>query len=60
MGSIYKRGKKLWVAFKNAKDAHEGTFRSATEADGMYYAYLSFPSGSGASPPAEPDKVPAP
>jgi hypothetical protein len=30
------------VAFKTAKDAREGAVRTATEADGMYYAYLSF------------------
>ena len=33
------------VAFKNAKDAAQGAMRTATEADGMYYAYLSFAGG---------------
>ena len=28
--------------FKNAKDAQEAAVRTATEPDGMYYAYLSF------------------
>ncbi|MGH9884497.1 MAG: hypothetical protein ACREBE_03155 [bacterium] len=49
------------IAFKNAKDAKEGTVRSATEADGMYYAYLRFPPGTegavtapSAAEPAEP------
>jgi hypothetical protein len=34
------------IAFKNTKDVKEGTVRSATEADGMYYAYLRFPEGT--------------
>jgi hypothetical protein len=42
-------GIEVRVLFKNAKDAHEAAVRSATEADGMYYAYLSFP-GSAAQP----------
>lgn len=43
-----KRGRRIEVriAFKNPKDAREGTIRTATEADGMYYAYLSFPEGT--------------
>lgn len=50
-------GIEVRVVFKNAKDAHEAAVRSATEADGMYYAYLSFP-GSSASQPttADPEK----
>jgi hypothetical protein len=35
------------IAFKNAKDAREATVRTATEADGRYYAYLTFPEGTG-------------
>ncbi len=54
------------IAFKNAKDARQATVRTSTEADGMYYAYLTFPRGS--EPPAvtapvtkpEPDDEPAP
>jgi len=38
------------IAFKSAKDAREGTVRSATEADGMYYTYLSFPEGTDVKP----------
>jgi hypothetical protein len=38
------------IAFKNAKDAREATVRTATEADGMYYAYLAFPEGTEAAP----------
>lgn len=34
------------ITFKNAKDTKEGSTRTATEADGMYYAYLSFPEGT--------------
>jgi hypothetical protein len=34
------------IAFKNAKDVKQATMRSATEADGMYYAYLQFPEGT--------------
>jgi hypothetical protein len=35
-------GIELRITFNTPKDAKEGTYRSATEADGMYYAYLSF------------------
>ena len=56
------------IAFKNAKDVKQGTVRSATEADGMYYAYLRFPEGTAGpvttpsrSDAAEPDaQAPAP
>lgn len=41
-----KKGIEVRINFKNAKDAREGTLRTATEADGMFYAYLSFPEGS--------------
>lgn len=40
------------IAFKSVKDAREATLRSATEPDGMYYAYLTFPEGTEA--PATP------
>jgi hypothetical protein len=40
------------IAFKTAKDAKAGTVRTATEADGMYYAYLSFPEGTDVRPAA--------
>jgi hypothetical protein len=42
------------IAFKNAKDAREAAVRTATEADGMYYAYLTFPEGTGAPATAKP------
>ena len=35
------------ITFKNPKDAREGSLRAAAaDADGMYYAYLSFPEGT--------------
>lgn len=42
------------IAFKNAKDAREAAVRTVTEADGMYYAYLTFPEGTGAPATANP------
>jgi hypothetical protein len=36
------------ITFKNPKDAREGTLKAAAaDADGMYYAYLTFPEGTG-------------
>jgi hypothetical protein len=50
-------GIEVRIAFKNAKDAKEGALRSATEADGMYYAYLSFAGTASVEPTlAEPEK----
>ncbi len=34
------------LVFKNPKDARQGTLRTTTEADGLFYAYLSFPEGA--------------
>lgn len=42
------------IAFKNPKDAREATLRTATEADGMYYAYLTFPEGTDTRPAGSP------
>jgi len=44
-----KKGKAIEVriAFKDPKGASQGSLRTATEADGMYYAYLSFAGGGG-------------
>jgi hypothetical protein len=39
------KGVEVRIAFKNAKEAAQGSVRTATEADGMYYAYLSFGGG---------------
>jgi len=46
--SAKKKGKgiEVRIAFKDAKSAAQGSVRTATEADGMYYAYLSFAGGS--------------
>jgi len=46
-----KRGKgiEVRIAFKSGKQAAQGTVRTATEADGMYYAYLSFGGGGEAA-----------
>lgn len=40
-----KAGVEVRITFKNAKDAREGTLRTATEADGLNYGYLAFPPG---------------
>ena len=47
------------ITFKNPKDAKEATVRTATEADGLFYTYLSFPPGTDLPPvdttaPADP------
>lgn len=52
-----RRGIEVRVTFKNAKDAREGSLRTATEADGMFYAYLTFPAGStGDAPASDPER----
>lgn len=40
------RGIDVRITFKNPKDVREAAVRSATEADGMHYVYLSFPEGT--------------
>ena len=55
-GPSHGAGIEVRVAFKNPKDAHEGAVRTATEADGMYYAYLSFAGSGGAASTSEPEK----
>lgn len=55
------KGVEVRIAFKNAKDAAQASVRTATEADGMYYVYLSFTGGSpppesSTTKPAEPEK----
>jgi hypothetical protein len=50
-------GIEVRITFKNPKDAKEGGTRTATEADGMYYVYLSFGGGSAEQPTVqEPEK----
>lgn len=66
-GIVAQRGRRgrsieVRIAFKNSKDAREGTIRTATEADGMYYAYLTFPEGTPTAndpktEPTKPDKT---
>lgn len=41
-----KRGVEVRIWFKNPKQARQGALRLATEADGLFYAYLSFPEGA--------------
>ena len=41
-------GSEVFIQFKNPADAHEGVVRTATEADGLYYTYLTFAHGTGA------------
>jgi hypothetical protein len=55
----HKAGIEVRVTFKNPKDAHEATVRTATEADGMFYTYLEFPEGAEASqtPATSPTKA---
>jgi hypothetical protein len=56
--SAKKKGKgiEVRVAFKDAKQAAQGTVRTATEADGMYYVHVTFAGGSPAVPSAGPEK----
>jgi hypothetical protein len=46
------KGVEVRITFKDAKAAGQASLRTGTEADGLYYAYLSFSGGS----PAMPDK----
>jgi len=46
----HKAGIEVRVAFKNPKDAREGALRTATEPDGMFYAYLDLTGGTTAAP----------
>jgi len=46
--NAHPAGIEVRISFKNAKDAKEGQLRSATEADGYSYAYLSW-AGTGGS-----------
>jgi hypothetical protein len=57
-----KRGRaiEVRVVFKNPKDARQATVRTTTEADGLFYAYLSFPEGAdSAVVPSEGEARPA-
>ncbi len=52
-------GVDIRITFKNPADAREASVRTATEADGMYYVYLSFPAGTPTSD-ARPSGPPEP
>jgi hypothetical protein len=51
-----KRAIEVKIKFKNPKDVREGVLRSATEADGLYYVYLTFPEGTDAGKPVTIDE----
>lgn len=57
-GPGHGAGIEVRISFKDPKTAHEAAVRTATEADGMYYVYLSFAgAGGGAGGTAsEPEK----
>ena len=47
------------ISFKSPRDVRQGALRTQAEADGMFYAYLSFPAAAGApasQKPSEPEK----
>jgi len=46
------------ITFKNPQEAREATVRTATEADGMYYVYLTFPTGGAPAAPPESPSAP--
>jgi len=49
-------GIEVRITFKHAKDAREASVRTATEADGLFYTYLTFGPGSeAAAPTTEPE-----
>lgn len=48
----HRAGIDLKITFKNPKDAREATVTTKTEADGMFYAYLTFPEGAEPSGPS--------
>ncbi|MGE5183797.1 MAG: hypothetical protein ACM31C_17120 [Acidobacteriota bacterium] len=52
----HKGGIELRVTFKNPKEAKEGALRTATEADGYFYAYLTFGGGTAPATMQEPEK----
>ena len=53
-----KKGKgiEVRVAFKNGNKAAQASVRSSTEADGMYYAYLTFAGGGTTTSTKDPEK----
>lgn len=49
--SAHGAGIDVRITFKNPKDAKEATTRTATEADGLSYVYLTFPEGTEVAAP---------
>lgn len=49
-----KGGIDVKITFKNPKDARQASVSTKTEADGMFYAYLTFPEGTPVEPGANP------
>ena len=43
-------GVQVKINFKNQKDARQASVSTKTEADGMFYAYLTFPEGTPVAP----------
>jgi len=56
--NAHAAGVEVRIQFKNAKDAHEATLRTANESDGMFYAHLGFAGGTTTDQPTvqEPEK----
>ena len=50
------RGIELQITFKHPSDAAQAQLRSATEADGYYYSYLTFGGANDTQPAADPEK----
>ena len=49
-------GIELQITFKHPSDATQAQLRSATEADGYYYSYLTFGGANDTQPAADPEK----
>jgi hypothetical protein len=47
------------ITFKNPQDVKQATVRTKTEADGMYYAFLTFPAGTGPAQASSTEPAPA-
>ncbi|MBL9015653.1 MAG: hypothetical protein JNL83_15830 [Myxococcales bacterium] len=52
-----KAGIDVKITFKNPKDARAASLSTKTEADGMFYAYLTFPEGTPVAPGAGPSST---
>lgn len=56
IGGAHGRGIELQITFKHPSDAAQAQLRSATEADGYYYSYLTWAGGDDGQPAADPEK----